>query len=66
MKRLCPTHRFMFEGMECPLCRKDRIDSYVSRYGNESTEHKEKQKKEEDKEITNDDLAKLVAKFNKK
>ena len=56
----------MFEGMECPLCRKDRIDSYVSRYGNESTEHKETQKKEEDKEITNDDLAKLVAKFNKK
>lgn len=63
IKVLCQTHRFMYRGSECPLCRQERIDRYSHRFVRNS---EEKPRKEPEREITEDDLAKLMGKFNRK
>lgn len=62
MKTLCPTHHLFYMGNECPLCRQERIECYSQRFCN----HVEVKKTEKDREITENDLSKLMNKFNNK
>lgn len=64
MKLLCLTHHLFYTGGECPLCRQERSERYAQRFGG-YTEEKPKHK-EKEQEITEDDLNKLISKFNKK
>lgn len=68
MKQICPVHRFSYSGNVCPFCEKDRIDSLAHRFAktvetNVVNVHK---KKEAQREITENDLQKLMDKFNSK
>lgn len=68
MKQVCPVHRFSYSGSVCPFCEKDRIDSLAHRFvktveTNVVNVHK---KKETQREITENDLQKLMDKFNSK
>jgi hypothetical protein len=62
MKTLCPIHHLFYMGNECPLCRQERIECYSQRFCN----HVEVKKIEKDREITENDLSKLMNKFNSK
>ena len=62
-KTLCPTHHLFYAGTECPMCSQERLERYSEKYCKHS-EHKPKAEK--DRDITEDDLAKLMNKFNSK
>lgn len=66
MKTLCPTHHLFYMGNECPLCRQERIERYSQRFCNHMEMKPEVKKVEKDSEITEDDLSKLMNKFNNK
>lgn len=68
MKTICPIHRFAYKGDKCPLCEKERIDRLANKYvnsGNEELVNLKKEKKLE-RNINENDLKKLLAKFNNK
>lgn len=70
MKSICPTHHFAYSGHKCPFCEKERIELLTSRFV--KTEKKDvvnkpvKKPVEVEREVTEDDLQKLKAKFNKR
>lgn len=64
MKTLCPIHHLFYNGAECPLCKQERIDRYSQKFGKKTGEKKPVEK--EDREITENDLQKLIDKFNTK
>ena len=68
MKQICPVHRFSYSGSVCPFCEKDRIDALTHRFGKsrESNVVNANNKKEIQREITENDLQKLMDKFNSK
>ena len=67
MKTLCPTHHLFYEGMECPLCRQERIEKYTQKFAQHQPVKEIKPKKTEKKrEITDEDISKLMNKFNSK
>lgn len=59
IKKFCPTHHLYYQDVECPMCRQERVQHMSQRYTTNSEEPKE-----ERKEINEDDLMKLVEKFN--
>lgn len=63
-KKLCPTHRLYFSGVECPLCLEERVKRMEEKF----TKHNEvvPKKKDTQKEVTEDMLDKLKAKFGSK
>lgn len=63
MKLICPIHHFSYSGSMCPFCEKERIDRLAQRYKVEETVHIENKK---EREITQNDLQKLMNKFNRK
>lgn len=65
MKTVCPIHRFSYSGKTCPFCEKDRIEYLTRKYGGEET-NEETPKTKKDRDISEDDLKKLLDKFNKK
>lgn len=72
MKTLCTIHRFFYSGLTCPLCEKERLDSLVSRFVNtdkrdyvdKNKERQEDSKSDENDEIKEEDLVRLMSKFN--
>ena len=64
-KNFCSIHHFYYNGGVCPLCEKERIDRMVDLYGPKE-EQTIKEEKVKDREINEDDLARLVNKFNVK
>ena len=68
MKTICPIHRFMYKGDVCPLCEKERIDSLAKRYVNNGNKERVSLNKEKklDREISENDINKLLEKFGKK
>ena len=69
MKQICPVHRFSYSGSVCPFCEKDRINRLAHRFvktieSNDVNDHNDK--KEIQREITENDLQKLMDKFNSK
>lgn len=69
MKQICPVHRFSYSGSVCPFCEKDRIDALTHRLGKSRESNVvsvHNHKKEIQREITENDLQKLMDKFNSK
>ena len=67
MKQICPIHRFSYSGNKCPFCEQERLEHLAKKFvvidhldviGN----YESKTKK--DIEITEEQLKKLVEKFN--
>ena len=66
MKTLCPDHHLFYMGSECPLCRQERIERYSQRFCHHEVEKPVKKEEKKDREITEDDITKLMNKFNKR
>lgn len=66
MKTLCPTHHLFYQGVECPLCRQERIEGYSQRFSSHQFVEKKQVKTDKDRAITDDDISKLINKFNKR
>ena len=53
--------------MECPYCRKERVERYAAKFcGHDTHKAETKPKPEKDREITEDDLSRLMEKFGSK
>jgi len=63
-KKYCPTHHLYYTGFECPLCLQEKSEALARRFYTEPV--KVEIKKDEPKEVTEESLAALVAKFNKR
>lgn len=61
MKEICTIHRFYYSGRECPLCAQERFRKLSHRF---PIQEKTESKPNRDREITNDDLNRLVNKFS--
>lgn len=67
MRNVCSIHHLGYEGIECPYCRKERIERYAAKFcGHETVKDEVKPKQEKDREITEDDLSRLMEKFGTK
>lgn len=64
-KNYCPTHHLYYNGSECPLCREERTATYVKKFG-KTDASEEKKKFKNEREINEDDITKLMDKFNSK
>jgi hypothetical protein len=51
-------------GNECPLCSQERIERYSEKFCHQIKTKTEVKKTEKDREITENDLSKLINKFN--
>ena len=49
MKTLCQTHHLFYSGTSCPLCNQERLEGYAHKLN---------------REITENDIMKLMTKFN--
>lgn len=58
MKNLCETHRVYYRGEKCPYCEQERIEKLSKTFV------KEKKTVKEDREIDENDIARLIEKFN--
>lgn len=58
MKKLCETHRVYYRGEKCPYCEQERIEKLTKTFV------KEEKPKDKDREINEDDIARLIEKFN--
>lgn len=66
-KKFCATHHLYYNGTECPMCLSERLNYYDHKYNGKTEDVKrEKTFKKKDREINEDDISKLVEKFNKK
>lgn len=67
MKQICPIHRFSYSGNKCPFCEQERLENLAKKFVaidhlNIISNYEPKTKK--DIEITEEQLKKLVEKFN--
>ena len=66
-KKFCTTHHLYYNGTECPMCLGERLNYYDHKYNSKTEDVKqEKAFKKKDREIYEDDISKLMEKFNKK
>lgn len=66
-KKFCATHHLYYNGVECPMCLSERLNHYDHKYNSKTEDVKqEKAFKKKDREINEDDISKLMEKFNKK
>lgn len=66
-KKFCATHHLYYNGSECPMCLSERLNYYDHKYNRKTEDVKqEKPFKKKDREINEDDISKLMEKFNKK
>lgn len=63
-KNFCPIHHLYFRGLQCPLCEKERLNKMVEKF--EKKTESTSIPVNENREINEDDLMKLVSKFNVK
>lgn len=57
-KKMCNIHRFNYSGRVCPFCEQERINKLASKF-------EKRQVKEENGEITQEDIERLKNKFGK-
>lgn len=66
-KKFCATHHLYYNGTECPMCLSERLNYYDHKYNGKTEDVKqEKAFKKKDRDINEDDISKLMEKFNKK
>ncbi len=71
-KNYCPIHHLYYSGSECPMCREERTAMYIKKYGDSSAfpntkkEDNKKHKSNNDRDINEEDITKLMEKFNGK
>lgn len=71
-KNYCPIHHLYYSGSECPMCREERTAMYIKKYGdstvspNTEKEVPKKHKTNNDRGINDEDISKLMEKFNGK
>lgn len=66
-KKFCATHHLYYNGTECPMCLSERLSYYDHKYNGKTEDVKqEKTFKKKDRDINEDDISKLMEKFNKK
>ena len=66
-KKFCATHHLYYNGAEFPMCLSERLNYYDHKYNGKTEDVKqEKAFKKKDREINEDDISKLMEKFNKK
>lgn len=58
IKNLCNVHHLYYSGTRCPICEEEKINSLVKKYSQKENN------KEQPREVTESDIAKLIAKFN--
>ena len=69
MKQFCTVHCFSYSSSVCPFCEKDSINRLAHRFGKSRESNVvsvHNHKKEIQREITENDLQKLMDKFNSK
>lgn len=69
MKKNCTVHHFSYSGNVCPFCEKERFTRLANRFVKTTTVTEvinKHDKKEKESEITENDLQKLMNKFNNK
>lgn len=66
-KKFCATHHLYYNGTECPMCLSERLNYYDHKYNGKTEDvTQEKAFKKKDRDINEDDISKLMEKFNKK
>ena len=66
-KKFCATHHLYYNGTECPMCLSERLNYYDHKYNGKTEDvTQEKTFKKKDRDINEDDISKLMEKFNKK
>ena len=66
-KKFCATHHLYYNGAECAMCLSARLNYYDHKYNSKTEDVKqEKAFKKKDRDINEDDISKLMEKFNKK
>lgn len=71
-KKFCATHHLYYQSIECPMCLSERLNYYDHKYNVsynkvETNDGKKSiDKKDKDREINEDDISKLMNKFNRK
>lgn len=71
-KNYCPIHHLYYSGSECPMCREERTAMYLKKYGDSTVTSKAKEgnmpkhNKNNNIGINEEDIAKLMEKFNGK
>lgn len=71
-KNYCPIHHLYYSGSECSMCREERTAMYLKKYGNSTVASKIKEvdsikhKKNNNRGINEEDITKLMEKFNSK
>ena len=66
-KKFCATHHLYYNGTECPMCLSERLNYYDYKYNGKTEDvTQEKTFKKKDRDINEDDISKLMEKFNKK
>lgn len=65
-KNYCEIHHYYYEGMMCPFCLSDKSAALSKKFYKECKVKvaKNKSNKKEDRDITEEDIAKLMDKFN--
>lgn len=70
-KKFCATHHLYYQGTECSMCLNERLSYYDHKYNVshnkvETNENKKSMsQKGKDREINEDDISKLMNKFNR-
>ena len=58
-KKLCEVHHLYYKGSNCPICEEERIYNLAKKYPNSQN-----CKTKESRDVTKDDILKLIQKFN--
>lgn len=66
IKNYCSIHHLYYSGNECSMCREERTADYITKYGENAVTSKQKEKEAKDRAINEDDISKLMEKFNRK
>lgn len=66
IKNYCSIHHLYYSSNECPLCRDERTAMYAKKYSEttEDVSDKETKPKKNDRDINEEDITKLMEKFN--
>lgn len=59
-KQLCQTHHLFYNGLECPLCREEKIKRMAAKY---VKKHQSATKNEKQNNVTEEMLGQLKDKF---
>ena len=65
-KKLCITHHLYYRGSQCPICKEEHIGGLIRKYCPQKENVVRVETSTKDREINENDIMKLMEKFNTK